>query len=351
MILSQKLPLFFDGTIYNFGNLDTTFGSRLGACGYNVSPPLIVLLLVNLVLLYVLVFKVKKTGDYLNMPYKLINTICTIGIALHMFVFIITTPSARHEETYFTIIFKGMFLSLIYFISYIVIIELFYIIKKKKLSYNDSYNTKLTCFDVVIIAFLIEIFLSFFYVTLDQRLVVISVIDGIEHKTYLGQFYMSQFSMILRHKNIYGLEGNVENYPYMIIILFLIIGQLVLAIFKPRFKITMITILSIINIVIMTFGLLDMRDSFYTNYIDSSSRNFFDLVGMGYYFIIGLNIAVLGVNLYSYNYKESIIIGVNEIEAFVNSDTVKKDIGYVIDDNKIEEINLEEGDDSSEVKI
>ncbi len=347
---------FFDGAFNSFENIDARY-ITLGAAGRNPFFAIIGLVIINLALLYVLVFKVKKTGDYLSMPYKSINFICAIGILFHMLIFILSTPSCRNEEFYFKIIFRGMLLPLIIFVSYIVIIEFFHIIKKKKLSYNDSFKTKLNCFDVVIIAFLIEILLSYFYVTLDQRLIGHFVNKyGEEYTRKFGHFYMSQFVMVIKQNNYFGLEGKIESYPYMLIILFLIIGQIVVAFLKPKFRITIITCLSVINILIMTIGLLDMRDSFYARYINDFSRSFFDLVGPGYYFIIALNIAVLGVNLYSYNYEEPIIISVREIEAFVNADAIKKeeeakekeDI-YVIKEDIIEEEKVEdEGDDFNE---
>ena len=81
-----------------------------------------------------------------------------------------------------------------------------------------------------------------------------------------------------------------------------------------------------------------MCDSIYPNYIKENTTSFFSLVGAGYYFIIGVNIAILGVNLYSIGYIESVVIGVNEIEEIVNNDTKKKysnntENVYIINEN------------------
>ena len=130
--------------------------------------------------------------------------------------------------------------------------------------------------------------------------------------------------MMFKQDNHHNLPGVVEGYPYMIIPLILIFAQTIITLTKPKGKTIMIGVISLISIVVMTIGLCDMCDSIYAKYICKESRNFFSLVGIGYYFIIGLNIALLCSNLYPENNLETVIIGAKEMQDVIDFENEKK---------------------------
>ena len=334
----RESSTLFDYSFINFTNIDGRY-VKVGIASDNRFPFFVTILLVDLILGYLLIFKSTKKGDYLDMPHKWINLMCFLGILVHLFLLIFIVASSTNDETYFLMIGKGMLINILWIIGYIVIFELFYTIGSKKIDYNDVFETKINVFDIVAISFLIELVLAFFYVSLVNR-----IVDG---KIFYGRVYLSQYTMLFKTTNPYGLEGKVENYPYIITILILLFVQIALSIFKTKFKTVIITVLSIINIVILTIGLVDMCDSIYPNYISTNSRNFFILVGVGYYFIIFLNIALLGVNLYNRMYAKAIEKEKKETKNEENNDTLKKsdieDNIYVINEEIGRDDYIEKG--------
>lgn len=321
----KESATLFDYTFINFTNIEGRY-HVIGSASDNAFLPVILILFVDLYLVYVLVMCTPKYGDYMNMPYKKIYFPCFIGTMLHLLLFVFSVPSSSHDESYFMMIGRGMLLNPIYIIGYLVILWMFYKIKRKELTCNCRIKTKLNVYDVTVLGILIELVLSFFYVTLVNRLVIRGVNrDGIKYTSYYGNLFFSQIMMIFKQKNYYNLSGKVEGYPYMIIPLIILIVQILLAIFKPKGKAIMIGCLSLISIITLTLGLADMCDSIYPNYISQNSRNFFDLVGIGYYYIIILNIAILCIYLLSRTYNDSIIIGAHEMEDIVNMDRIRKD--------------------------
>ena len=344
----KESSTFFSHTFISSYTID-------GSAGDNDFLGFILIPIIDLYILYVLVFKVPKFGDYLAMPYSRIYAGCAVGILAHVFVFCFAIQNG--DMPYFMGMFKGMLLNLLWIIGYFVIIEFFYIIKKQRLSHRNAINTKLNAFDVMVIGIMIELVLSFFYCSLVNRFVIHGVTrDGIEYTRYRGQLFFSQFMMMFKQKNSYGFDGKIEGYPYMIICLVIIIAQLIIAVLKPKKRVIILGVLSLINVVILTIGLCDMCDSNYTNFINRDSRNFFKLVGVGYYYIIFLNIAIPCVYLSSIGRTDMLIIGTDEIEDIVMNDAKKinekqeEDNIYVIEDyneNKTEENN--EGDDINEV--
>lgn len=321
----KESATLFDYTFINFTNIEGRY-HVIGSASDNAFLPVILLLFVDLYLAYVLILCVPKYGDYMNMPYKRIYFPCFIGTMLHLLLFVFSVPSSSHDESYFMMIGRGMLLNPLYIIGYLVILWMFYRIKRKELTCNCSIKTKLNVYDVVVLGILIELVLSFFYVSLVNRLVIRGIDrDGLKYSAYYGNLFFSQLMMIFKEKNYYNLSGNVEGYPYMIIPLIILIAQILLAIFKPKGKIIMIGCLSLVSVVVMTIGLCDMCDSVYTNYISANSRNFFDLVGIGFYYIIILNIFIILIYLMSIKYYDYIIVGAHEIEDIVNMDRIKKD--------------------------
>ena len=321
----KESATLFDYTFIIFTNIEGQY-HVIGAASDNAFLPVIILLLVDLYLAYVLILCVPKYGDYMNMPYKRIYFPCFIGTMLHLLLFVFSVPSSSHDESYFMMIGRGMLLNPLYIIGYLVILWMFYRIKRKEITCNSSIKTKLNVYDVIVLGILIELVLSFFYVTLVNRLVIRGINrDGIKYTSYYGNLFFSQLMMMFKEKNYYNLSGKVESYPYMIIPLIILIAQILLAIFKPKGKIIMIGCLSLISVVVMTIGLGDMCDSIYTNYISTNSRNFFDLVGIGYYYIILLNISIIVFYLMSIKYYDYIIVGAHEMEDIVNMDRIKKD--------------------------
>lgn len=315
-----------DYAFYNFTNIDGRY-HIIGSASDNRLIPAIVLLFVDIYLLIVLVFFTPIHADYLELPHRKIFAGAFIGILLHLLLTIFSVPSSSFDESYFTMIGRGMLLNSIYIIGYLIIIWMFYRIKKKEYLCNDSINTKkIKIVDVVVIGILIELVLSFFYGTLVNRLIIKGIDrDGMKYTSYFGQVYLSQFTMIFGQKNVYNLSGKVENYPYMIICLIILVAQIILAIFKPKGKVVIISILSFINVIIMTIGLIDLCDSFYTNYININSRNFFKLVGACYYYVIALNIAITVSYLISMRSYDFVIVGTHEMENIANIDRLEKE--------------------------
>ena len=330
----KESATLFDYTFINYTNIDGRWHIP-GSASDNAFLPIIILLLVDLFLAYVLLFNTPKYGDYLNMPYKKIFAGCFVGMLLHVILLGFSVPSSSVDESYFTMIGRGMLLNTFWTIGYLVILFLFYRIKRKEITCNDIVKTKLNVYDVVILGILVELVLSYFYCTLVNRLIIKGVSrDGIKYTNYFGKLYLSEFMMLFKPKNYYNLSGKLENYLYMIIPLVILVVQILLTVFKVKYRTIIVGILSLISIITLTLGLCDMCDSIYPNYINITTRNFFKLVGIGYYYIIILNIALFSVYLLSVSYNESIIIGVNEIEKIVKNDTLKN---FTKDEETIEE--------------
>ena len=329
---------FSDHAFYNYTNIEGMY-HVIGTASDNRLIPLIIFLAIDLYLLFVLLFNTPQTADYLQVPYKRIFITCALGIFFHLFVLLFSVSSSSHDEAYLEMIWKGMEINQLWIIGYVIIIIFLYKIRRHNMTLNDSFTTKLKIVDVVALGILVELLLAFFYTPLVNRMSITSYRDGIKHTAIYGKLYLSEFMMILKQKNYYGLSGNVESYPYMIIPLAIIIAQVFIVLFKPKGRTIIIGILSLISIIVMTIGLCDMCDSIYANYICKNSRNFFKLVGAGYYFIIALNIALLCVYLWPKRDSNEIIIGVKEIEDIVNYETKKKNNN---DSSNNEEINGKE---------
>lgn len=322
----KESATFFEYTFINYENLEGRF-FIVGIASDNAFLPVIIVLLTDLYLLFVLLFRTRSTGDYLTMPYKRLFITCAFGILIHVLLFNFSVASSSHDETYFTMIWKGLLLNSLWIVGYTMIIMFFYKIWKNKITVNDAYTSKLTITDVLVLGFLVELLLSFFYCTLVNRLVIsgISEYTGLEYTRYYGKLFFSEFMMMFKQHNYYGVEGVVESYPYMIICLVILITQIILVIFKPKGKKVMVSVLSLISVVIMTIGLADMCNSIYTNYINETSRDFFSLVGPGYYFVILLNIAMISAYWSPRVNDECIIIATHEIEEIVNYEAKKKE--------------------------
>ena len=342
----KESATFFDYTFINFENLEGRF-FKVGIASDNAFLPVLIVLLIDLYLFFVLLFNTKKTGDYLTMPYKRIFITCALGILVHVLLFNFSVASSSHDEAYITMIWKGMLLNTLWIVGYIAIIVFFHKIYKHKICANDSYTTKLTITDVLVLGFLVELVLSFFYCSLVNRLVISGVSErtGLKYTRHYGKLFFSGFMMMFKQKNYYNLDGVVESYPYMIICLIILISQILLVIFKPKGKKLMVGILSLISVVVMTLGLADMCNSIYANYINENSRNFFSLVAPAYYFVIALNIAMISVYLYPRVNDECIIIDANIIEEIVNAEAKKKEENEneeVVDSKETSEDNDDE---------
>jgi len=336
----KESATLFDYTFINFENIEGRW-HVIGAASDNAFLPMIVLLITDLYLLFVLLFNTYKYGDYMQMPYKRIFITSGIGIFLHVFLLIFSVPSSSHDEAYISMIWKGMLLNSFWTIGYIVIIVLFFKIRKHKFTVNDSYETKLNLTDVIVIGFLVELVLAFFYCSLVNRLVIsgVSSRTGLKYKRIYGKLFFSQFMMMFKQDNYYNLSGNIESYPYMFIPLLALIAQIVLVIFKPKGKKIMFSIISLISIIVMTIGLADMCNSFYAKYINVNSRNFFSLVGPGYYFIILLNISMVSIYFIPRR-EEKIIVAAHEMEEIVKYVAEKNE-----ENKEDEETNLESNDE------
>ena len=339
----KESATLFDHTFFNYTNIDGRW-HIVGSASDNRLLPAIILLLLDLYLGFILSFRTPKYGDYLVMPYKRIFITCGIGIFLHLFLLMFAVSSSSYDEGYLNMIWKGMLWNTLWTIGYIVIIVLFAKIKRKKLTTNDEIKSRISVKDVIALSILIELFLSFFYVTLVKTFVYTVSRDGLSHTMRYGTLYFSQFMMMFKQENFYNLPGKVEGYPYMIIPLIIIFIQIITMIIKPKYRTIIVGVLSLINLVIMTIGLCDMCDSIYPNYISQNSRNFFSLVGAGYYFIILLNIALLCVNLYPETDSNIIIVGESEMEKIVNEEYLKNS-----EDKNNEEDNQVDKLDSDEV--
>lgn len=322
----KESATLFDYTFINFENIEGRW-HVIGAASDNAFLPVLIVLFIDLYLFFVLLFNTKKTGDYLSMPYKRIFITCGLGILVHVLLFNFSVASSSHDEAYITMIWKGMLLNSLWIVGYITIIVFFHKIWKHKLTANDSYTTKLTITDVLVLGFLVELVSSFFYCSLVNRLVISGVSErtGLKYTRHYGKLFFSSFMMMFKQKNYYVVDGVVESYPYMIICLLVLISQVLLVIFKPKAKKAIVASLSLISVVIMTIGLADMCNSIYANYINENSRNFFSLVGPGYYFVILLNIAMISIYLYPRVNDECIIIDANIIEEIVNAEAKKKE--------------------------
>ena len=340
----KESSTIFDAAFINYTNLEDKYFS-VGIASDNRQFYIAAVLVIDLLLGYTLVVRTPKYGDYLTMPYKRINIYCTLGIMFHMFLFMHSVPSSSHDETFFLMIGKGMLMNLLWIIGYIAIIEFFYMIKSKKLKAGDIYNTKLRCKDVAVLGFLVELILSFFYTSLVQRITRVNMYGT---KKYYGRLFLSQFMMLFKPTNYYSVEGKVESYPYMIICLIVIIAQILITIFlKKKFKIIFMTILSVVSIIVLTIGVNDVCDSIYVDYISEKGSSFFNIASFGYYFVVVLNIAMLGTSLWSLSSSEGIFIGTSEIEQLVNEEAKKKSEEEIIDNVYV--INEEyKGDDVSE---
>ncbi|MCR5462392.1 MAG: hypothetical protein K6E87_04930 [bacterium] len=349
----KECATLFAHTFINNTNLDGFFPIHYGGIGSdNAFLGFLILPILDLYFLFVILTDFPPSWDYVTMPYKKINIICGIELLAHTLLFVFAISS--DDPPYFTMMFRGAFLTHIWFISYIVIFELFYLVRKHRMTHKTTFKKiKLNVFDVAVIGILIELALAFFYCPLVNRIVSVTISeDGIKHTHKFAEFFYTEFVMIFKQKNYYSLDGKVEGYPYMIICLIIIVGQMVLAILKPKHKEKIIFGLSLISILVLTIGLCDMRDSIYTHYITKeNSNNFFKIVGAGYYFIIALNIAIPCVYLSSIGKTDMIIISTDEIEDIVMNDAKKleekqeeHDNVYIINnENEIIE-DVKEGD-------
>lgn len=333
----KESATLFDYTFINYTNIDGRY-HIVGAASDNAFLPIIVLLFVDLYLAYVLLFNTPKYGDHLNMPYKRLFVGCFLGMLLHLILLGFSVPSSSVDESYFTMIGRGMLLNSFWTIGYLVILYLFYKIKRKEITCNDEVKTKLNVYDVIILGILVELVLSYFYCSLVNRLIVSGIgRDGLKYTNYFGRLYLSEFMMLFKPKDYYNLGGKLESYLYMMIPLIILVAQILLTVFKVKYRTIIIGVLSLISVITLTLGLCDMCDSIYPHYISNDSRNFFDLVGVGYYYIIILNIALFGVYLLSRTYSETVIIGAKEIEEIVKNDTLKnanKDEGIKEEENE-----------------
>lgn len=317
---------YLDATFYAYEPLENALGMHTGVGGGNKVIIFFFYLIVDLILLYFITLRPLKKG--FRKCFVPIISFCVIGIFLHLFSFMVCIPSAlRDDISYFNMIGKGMIIGLLYIISYIAIIEIIILINKKQIRDDDVITSKYSVFDVISFSIIIELILSFFYVSIVKRYYVVYNPGMNETRKYFNRYFFSSFVMGIKNGNYYNLFGKNEFYPYMWIILFGLIAELIFILVKNKATKYVVLSLSLINIILLIIGICDSFNSFFMRYVTTMKPNIFTVCGFGFYFVIILNIILILLNIKN---NKIIVIDENIIEKMEENNSNISNI-YIIE--------------------
>lgn len=288
---------FFDVAMNLNLQIETRFGFKPEFLSSNSPFLFIPILIVNIVLIIILVKSSKNCFLKLNEPVKPLMIVSCIGIILHFLYFNFSIPN--QEKTYMTLISKGMIGNFLFIISYALIIGFSVLFIK-----NEEKELKISKLGIISIFILVELIISFFFFSIVNNARV--WVSGYEeygkkdHWAYYNRLFFSPFEMTYKHNNYYNLEGKIETYSYMWIVFIIYMVSIIVTFIKAKWAKIVNAILAFISIIFMFICAIDMVDSYMMNYVCIGEKTFFSCVGLAFYVIIILNIALCSIKIYQF---------------------------------------------------